>query len=95
MRSPYSGLPVELWEAKTRELIQQHPLDPNEIYDLIVQVWHEIFQSNITSSAYKIGIDLYQIRLNSYCTDYLHSIQTFDILNPYSLPRLKSFLSPN
>ncbi|MDY6804770.1 MAG: ScaI family restriction endonuclease [Cyanobacteriota bacterium] len=28
MASPYLGLPVERWEAKTRELIEEHPLDP-------------------------------------------------------------------
>jgi|GEM_PF-5414972 hypothetical protein len=29
MVSPYTGLPVEAWPAKTRELIEKHPLIPN------------------------------------------------------------------
>lgn len=59
MASPYLGLPVERWEAKTRELIEEHPLDSNEIYELILKVWTEIFQSNITSAGYRIGVDLF------------------------------------
>ena len=59
MQSPYTGLPVQYWEWKTRELIEQHPLDPQEIYDVVIQVWSEIFQSSITSRGYKIGIDLF------------------------------------
>lgn len=59
MQSPYTGLPVQDWEGKTRELIEQHPLDPQEIYDVVIKVWSEIFQSSITSRGYKIGIDLF------------------------------------
>ncbi len=59
IQSPYAGVPVEEWQAKTLELIKQHPLNSSEIYELINQVWHEIFESNITSSAYKIGVYLF------------------------------------
>jgi hypothetical protein len=59
MQSPYTGLPVEDWEEKTRELIDRHPLDPQEIYDVVIQVWSEIFQSSITSRGYRIGINLF------------------------------------
>lgn len=59
MNSPYKQLPVADWESKTRELIQQHPLDPNEIYEVVIQVWKEIFESNLTSRGYRIGIDLF------------------------------------
>lgn len=59
MQSPYTGLPVEDWEEKTRELIERHPLDPQEIYDVVIQVWSEIFQSSITSRGYRIGINLF------------------------------------
>ncbi|MBE9231550.1 ScaI family restriction endonuclease [Cuspidothrix issatschenkoi LEGE 03284] len=32
MVSPYFGITVEKWADKTKELIEQHPLDVNEIY---------------------------------------------------------------
>lgn len=59
MTSPYNDLPVAAWAAKTRELIEQHPLDPNEIYEVVIQVWSEIFQSRITNKGYRIGVDLF------------------------------------
>ncbi|MGK7905294.1 MAG: ScaI family restriction endonuclease [Hormoscilla sp.] len=59
MVSPYEGIPVEKWSAKTRELIEQHPLNPEEIYKLIIRIWDEIFESNITSACYRIGVDLF------------------------------------
>lgn len=59
MLSPYFGLSIEDWEAKTKELIKLHPLDPKEIYEVVIQEWSEIFNSSITSRAYKMGIDLF------------------------------------
>ena len=35
MVSPYFGIPVEKWADKTKELIEQHPLDVNEIYEIV------------------------------------------------------------
>ena len=58
-KSPYEGLSVQDWQAKTLELIDEHPLTPNEIYQLITQVWSEIFLSSITSRGYKIGVDFF------------------------------------
>ncbi len=59
MQSPYTGLPVQDWQEKTLELIDLHPLDPQEIYDVVIQVWSEIFQSSITSRGYRIGVNLF------------------------------------
>jgi hypothetical protein len=59
MESPYKELPVSDWQSKTRELIQQHPLDSDEIYEVVLQVWKEIFESNLTSRGYRIGVDLF------------------------------------
>ena len=59
MTSPYEGLATENWAVKTRELIQKHPLSPEEIYEVVIQVWREIFESNFTSKNYKIGVDLF------------------------------------
>jgi len=59
MNSPYQGLASENWRTKTLELIERHPLDPQEIYEVVLKVWQELFQSNLTSRGYKIGIDLF------------------------------------
>jgi hypothetical protein len=59
MTSPYAGLAKEDWAEKTRELIKIHPLSPKEIYEVVIQVWREIFESNLTSKNYKIGVDLF------------------------------------
>jgi hypothetical protein len=59
MVSPYFGIPVEKWADKTKELIEQHPLDVNEIYEIVISVWEEIFESSITSRGYKIGKDIF------------------------------------
>jgi hypothetical protein len=59
MVSPYLNIPVENWEAKTLELIKQHPLDSNEIFQVVMGVWDEMLQSSITSRGYKIGQELF------------------------------------
>ena len=81
MASPYAGLPVEAWEIKTRELIEEHPLDPNEIYELILKVWNQIFESNITSSGYRIGIDLFpRPQIMGY---FLHELIPLELARKY------------
>ncbi|MCD4738284.1 MAG: ScaI family restriction endonuclease [Anaerolineae bacterium] len=59
MKSPYAGLPVEKWEKKTRQLIEKHPLDPGEIFEVAIKVWNDIFESDIGSKPFKIGVDLF------------------------------------
>ena len=59
MKSPYAGLPVEKWEKKTRQLIEEHPLDPGEIYEVAIKVWNDIFESGVGSKPFKIGVDLF------------------------------------
>jgi len=57
--SPYAGLPVEAWEAKTKVLIRQHPLDTGQLYNLVQKTWNEIFESKIGTKPFQIGIDLF------------------------------------
>jgi len=59
MTSPYAGLATEDWALKTRELIEIHPLKPKKIYEVVIQVGREIFESNFTSKNYKIGVELF------------------------------------
>ena len=59
MKSPYEGLSVSEWESKTKELIDNHPLDANELYEVVHEVWNDIFESGIGSKPFRIGIDLF------------------------------------
>ncbi len=53
--SPYSGLSEDLWIDKTKELIANHPLDTNEIVEVVLDSWQSIFKSQIGSKGFTIG----------------------------------------
>jgi hypothetical protein len=57
--SPYAGLAIDKWEAKTRELIDLHPLGANLLYDLVLHTWNDLFESKIGSKPFQIGKDLF------------------------------------
>ncbi|MCQ3930851.1 MAG: ScaI family restriction endonuclease [Chloroflexi bacterium] len=59
MISPYDGMPPSAWRDKTLDLIQQHPLKTQELYDVTRQAWEDIFQSKIGSRGFRIGIELF------------------------------------
>ena len=81
MSSPYAGLATEDWALKTRELIEIHPLTPNEIYEVVIQVWREIFESNLTSKNYKIGVDLFpRPQIMGY---FLHELIPLELTRRY------------
>ncbi|MDE6066000.1 MAG: ScaI family restriction endonuclease [Duncaniella sp.] len=56
MESPYKDLPEDKWVDKTNELIDAHPLK-NEIVDIVLHAWNDIFNSNIGS--FRIGQDIF------------------------------------
>jgi len=53
--SPYEGLSIAQWEARTRQLIAAHPVNPNEIFDVVHRSWEDIFESIIGRRGYRIG----------------------------------------
>jgi hypothetical protein len=59
VKSPYDGLGIDKWRDKTLELIRGHPLDTNEIYEVVTKVWEGIFDSGIGGKPFRIGIDLF------------------------------------
>lgn len=59
MDSPYQGLPVEAWQSKTLELIEAHPLDTKELFEIVLKTWDDVFNSGIGRKPFKIGIDLF------------------------------------
>lgn len=59
MSSPYEGLSVEQWRHKTLQLIQEHPLEAQELYEVVLKCWADIFESRIGSKPFQIGVDLF------------------------------------
>ena len=53
--SPYAGLRKKRWLEKTRELVEAHPLDQQEIVDIVLQSWNAIFRSKIGPKGFRIG----------------------------------------
>lgn len=59
MRSPYSGLKVEKWRKRTEQLIANHPLSTQEIVEVTLRVWNDIFASKIGRKPFQIGKDIF------------------------------------
>ena len=47
--SPYNGKPIEEWSAITDQLINNHPIKSNEIVEIVLKFWNDIFNSKIGS----------------------------------------------
>ncbi len=56
MVSPYNKLPKKKWLDKTKELVDKHPLR-NEIKDVVLKSWDDIFNSKIGS--FRIGKEIF------------------------------------
>lgn len=59
MFSPYKDLLPEQWEQRTLDLINQYPLNPDELFEIVIKVWEDIFRSGIGSKPFRIGEDLF------------------------------------
>lgn len=57
--SPYNGKPENKWKAITAQLIQEHPLDKQELVDTVLSAWNNIFQSAIGQHGFKIGAQIF------------------------------------
>jgi hypothetical protein len=57
--SPFDGVPVAGWLEKTKELIDEHPLDRAELVEVVLTAWRSIFESKIGMNELRIGVDLY------------------------------------
>lgn len=53
--SPYDGLRVEGWRARTEELVSSHPLDRDEIIDVVLGCWDAILNTKIGGKA-QVGV---------------------------------------
>lgn len=57
--SLYDGVLEEGWEEVTRKLIAAHPLDPDEIVEVVRLCWEDIFESSIGRRGLRIGTDIF------------------------------------
>lgn len=55
--SPYEGLGVDNWRAKTEELITKHPLTSDELVRVTLDAWKDIFISSI--GGFHIGKNIF------------------------------------
>ena len=56
--SPYDGLREEEWPAKTKEIVEKHPLEMEELLEIVQESWNAIFSSKIGSKGFMIGKDI-------------------------------------
>ncbi len=59
MPSPYSGVPMEKWQEVTLRLIDEHPLVPEELAEIVLASWNSIFDSKMGSKGFRIGKDIF------------------------------------
>jgi hypothetical protein len=55
--SPYVGLSDSQWRKKTDELVASHPLKQDQIVEVVLQSWKDIFVSRI--GKFTIGTELF------------------------------------
>ena len=59
MSSPYDGVPVHKWQDVTEALIHAHPLEPDELVDVVLSSWASIFASRFGEQGFGIGKDIF------------------------------------
>lgn len=57
--SPYHGIAESDWLAVTHALIEEHPLNLNEIVAVVLLCWEDIFESAIGRRELRIGTDIF------------------------------------
>ena len=54
-RFPYKDVPESKWQEITAQLIELHPLDQEEIVEVVLLSWASIFKSRIGQKGFRIG----------------------------------------
>ena len=57
--SPYDGIDPKDWEDKTKELLEKYPVSKDEIIQVTLKAWNDIFASSFGSKPFKIGVDIF------------------------------------
>lgn len=69
--SPYSNLPESKWLSVTKELVANHPLDPDVIIDIVLESWEGILKTKIADEL-QIGVDIFPTP--QILGNYLHEL---------------------
>lgn len=59
MTSPYNGLDSTNWINVTKQLIKEHPLEPDEIVEVVLAAWESIFKSKMGTKGFHIGKQIF------------------------------------
>jgi hypothetical protein len=59
MKSPYTKMHPDKWSHVTRKLIDEHPLQMDEIVDIVLTSWESTFSSNLGTKGFKIGVNIF------------------------------------
>ncbi len=59
MTSPYQNKKTNEWLSVTKSLLKKHPLAAQELKEVVIQSWNDIFESKIGKREFKIGKDIY------------------------------------
>jgi hypothetical protein len=57
--SPYNGKSKDQWKGITTKLIEQHPLDRQDIVNTVLTSWDNIFKSSIGKHSFRFGINIF------------------------------------
>jgi hypothetical protein len=55
--SPYAGVPVEAFADRTRALIDEYPVPPDEFSRIVLDSWDQLLESAI--GGFRIGVDIF------------------------------------
>ena len=80
LSSPYDGLDKTQWKQKTVELVNLHPLR-NDIVDVVLQCWSDIFASTFGKASYQIGEDIFPAP--QIMAFLLHELIPLELTNRY------------
>lgn len=56
--SPYTGIDKSQWLNVTEQLIQKHPLSEDDVVNLVLSAWENIFETSIGKLGLKIGHEI-------------------------------------
>ncbi len=56
--SPYLGIKEKNWKIKTEEVIQAHPIEIEELVEIVQESWNSIFASTIGTQKLILGKDI-------------------------------------
>ena len=81
MISPYAGKDIADWKKITLELIKKHPLSADELKNVVLNAWDDIFSSRIGSKPYFMGKDIFpKPQILGF---FLHEIIPLEFQNMY------------